>query len=79
MIAVYERIREIGTLKAIGMRDNEVIKLFIIEGTLIGIAGSIGGVILGVILNYLLVKYGIDWSPLLPKKHEFWLQGFRNN
>lgn len=71
MIAVYERVREIGTLKAIGMRDNEVMKLFIIEGTLIGIAGSIGGVILGVILNYLLVKYGIDWSPLLPKNMNF--------
>uniref|UniRef100_A0A7V3ZYM7 ABC transporter permease n=1 Tax=candidate division WOR-3 bacterium TaxID=2052148 RepID=A0A7V3ZYM7_UNCW3 len=71
MIAVFERIREIGTLKAIGMKDNEVMKLFITEGVLIGIAGSLFGVLLGVIINSILVKYGIDWSPLLPKEMNF--------
>lgn len=71
MIAVFERMREIGTLKAIGMKDSEVMKLFVTEGVLIGVVGSIFGVLLGVIINYLLVKYGIDWSPLLPKDMNF--------
>lgn len=71
MIAVFERMREIGTLKAIGMRDSEIMKLFITEGLLIGVIGSIGGVVLGIIVNYYLVNYGTDWSPLLPKDMNF--------
>jgi len=67
MIAVFERIREIGTLKAIGMKDEEIMRMFLIEGFLIGLAGSISGIIFGCIINYFLIKYGIDWSPLLPK------------
>ncbi len=71
MIAVYERVREIGTLKSLGMTDKEVMKLFATEGILIGLLGSVGGIILGIIINAYLVKFGIDWSPLLPKEMNF--------
>lgn len=71
MIAVYERLREIGTLKSLGMDDKEVMKLFLTEGFFIGLLGSIGGIILGVIINAYLVKYGINWTPLLPKEMNF--------
>lgn len=67
LIAVFERIREIGTLKAIGMTDGEIMKLFITEGLLIGVAGSLAGVLFGVLLNYYFVTYGTNWSALLPK------------
>ncbi|MGB9824567.1 MAG: ABC transporter permease [Candidatus Hydrothermia bacterium] len=67
LIAVFERVREIGTLKAIGMTDDEIMTLFVIEGVLIGIAGSLAGVILGVLINYYLVTHGTNWSLLLPK------------
>lgn len=63
LISVFEKTREIGTLKAIGMTDGEIMKLFMSEGLLIGIAGSISGVIIGVLLNWYLVIHGIDWSP----------------
>ncbi len=71
MIAVYERLSEIGTLKSLGMDDKEVMKLFLTEGFFIGLLGSIGGIILGVIINAYLVKYGINWTPLLPKEMNF--------
>ncbi|MEO0278331.1 MAG: FtsX-like permease family protein, partial [candidate division WOR-3 bacterium] len=67
LIAVFERIREIGTMKAIGMTDSEIMKLFITEGLLIGISGSLFGVLFGVLLNYYFVTYGTNWSALLPK------------
>lgn len=67
LISVFERIKEIGTLKAIGMTDSEIKKMFITEGILIGIFGTLLGVILGVILNLYFVKYGINFEPLLPK------------
>ncbi len=67
LIAVFERIREIGTMKAIGMTDGEIMKLFLTEGLLIGISGSLFGVLFGVLLNYYFVTYGTNWSALLPK------------
>lgn len=67
VISIYERIREIGTLKAIGMTDKEISTVFVFEGFLIGVIGSFLGLILGGIINYFLVNYGIDWSTLLPR------------
>jgi len=67
LIAVFERIREIGTLKAMGMTDGEVKKMFMLEGLIMGIIGTLVGVILGVLINLYFVKHGINWSPLLPK------------
>jgi len=37
-------------LKAIGARDGMIMKIFVLEGHLIGAAGVIGGVILGLLL-----------------------------
>lgn len=54
-ISVLERTREIGLMKALGMRSRDVRRLFIIEAAWIGfIGGFVGataGFILGVLLN----------------------------
>ena len=51
LAAVRERRREIGILKAVGARDRDVLRAFLIEA---GVMGALGGVI-GTILGFVLV------------------------
>jgi len=62
MMAVFERIKEIGTLKALGMADQEMFLAFIIEGSIIGFIGSVIGGFLGYILNLILGKIGVNFE-----------------
>jgi putative ABC transport system permease protein len=50
-IAIRERTREIGTLRAIGMQRIGVLRMFVYESLLLGLAGSAGGVALGLLLG----------------------------
>lgn len=45
-MAVFERTREIGTLRALGLKRRGVILLFAIESSLLGILGTVGGILL---------------------------------
>lgn len=56
MMAIYERTREIGVLKALGGSAGEIRQLFTIEAGLIGLIGGISGLILGTLLGRL-----VDW------------------
>lgn len=60
MMAVFERTREIGMFAAMGMKKKEIIKLFLLEGGIIGIFGSVFGCMLGALGGWYLEKYG--WS-----------------
>jgi ABC-type lipoprotein export system ATPase subunit/ABC-type antimicrobial peptide transport system permease subunit len=46
-VSLMERTREVGLLKSIGMRSNEVEKLFITESLLIAFFGGVSGILLG--------------------------------
>jgi len=48
VMAVYERIREIGTMSAIGTQPGKVLALFLSEGFLLGLAGTLVGVVISV-------------------------------
>jgi ABC-type antimicrobial peptide transport system permease subunit len=48
LAAVRERRREIGVLKAIGARDRDVLRLFLVEAGVLGVLGGIVGTLLGV-------------------------------
>lgn len=54
MISVLERIREIGILKAIGMKDRSVLTLYMSQGLFIGIFGSLLGLGLGATAAFLI-------------------------
>lgn len=54
MMAVMERYREIGTLRAIGTKRNRIMLLFIFEGSIIGMLGGILGVLLGYVSAYFI-------------------------
>ena len=54
LASVMERTREIGVRRAIGARRRDVIRQFLIETTIISLAGGIIGVLLGVGLSELI-------------------------
>ncbi|MEA3492946.1 MAG: FtsX-like permease family protein [Candidatus Margulisiibacteriota bacterium] len=62
LLSAYERVREIGMMAAMGMRRKQIRRLFIYEGALIGLFGSIFGCLLGAAMNYPLVRFGINWG-----------------
>jgi len=49
IMAVYERINEIGTISAIGTSPGKILGLFITEGFLLGILGTVIGVVISLI------------------------------
>jgi putative ABC transport system permease protein len=62
-MSVMERTTEIGTSLAIGLRNSEVMRLFLVEGILIGIAGGFFGVVLGFGLAEAISAIGIPMPP----------------
>ena len=49
-MSILERRREIGLLKAVGMTENGILGLFVLESSLIGIGGGVIGIVLGAVL-----------------------------
>jgi ABC-type lipoprotein release transport system permease subunit len=47
MMAVFERTREMGVLAALGMKGRQVMGIFLLEGTMIGVVGAALGCTLG--------------------------------
>jgi len=50
--SVLERKKEIGTMKAIGARNSDVLMVFLIESGLLGLVGGIIGVLIGIGLSF---------------------------
>ncbi len=51
-----ERAREVGIMRAIGAKESHIVKLFVFEVILIGITGSLLGIVSGTALSLLLAK-----------------------
>jgi putative ABC transport system permease protein len=62
MMVVYERMREIGTIAALGMRGGQIVKLFFLEALFISIAGSLAGVLLGIGITVPLSYIGLNFG-----------------
>jgi len=62
LMAVYERTREIGLLGAMGMKPRQIATLFVLEGALIGLVGAAAGVVVGLVINGISAKVGLDYS-----------------
>ncbi|MBI5663804.1 MAG: ABC transporter permease, partial [Nitrospirae bacterium] len=62
IMAVYERIREIGTIAAIGTLPGKILNMFVIEGFCLGIVGAIIGNIVGVVLVLIINMLKISFN-----------------
>lgn len=51
--SVLERKKEIGTMKAIGAKNSDILFIFLVESGLMGLIGSIVGIIVGISVGYL--------------------------
>ncbi len=48
--SVYQKTREIGILKALGASDGVVLRVFVLQGLLVGVTGACSGTLLGVLV-----------------------------
>ena len=62
-MAVYERTGEFGTLLALGLRQRQIFTLVVLENTLLGLLGSVLGVIVGMLLAGIVSGVGMDMPP----------------
>lgn len=60
---VIEKKREIAILKAMGATNNGIMTIFMLQGLLIGISGTIIGVVGGYLLSYVLDTYQVIKLP----------------
>ena len=59
LMSVFERTREIGTIRAVGSRRSRVVALFLLEGLFLGVAGAVFGGLLGAALVHYFSLHGI--------------------
>ncbi len=56
-MTVIEKTRDIGILKAMGARNNDIRLIFQLEGVIVGVVGSIFGLIIGYIICQIQIHY----------------------
>lgn len=62
LMAVFERTREIGLLAAMGVKQWEIMVLFLLEGMLIGSVGAVIGTALGGAVIAYYGRVGMEWA-----------------
>lgn len=69
-VVVTERTSEIGLKKALGAKNSDILKEFLIESILVTVLGGIIGIILGALLSWLVsvvaVSNGLTWIFTVP-------------
>jgi putative ABC transport system permease protein len=54
LMAIYERTREIGLMKAVGASNQDVMRVFLAESAGIGMLGGVAGIVLGLLVNVVI-------------------------
>lgn len=65
LMAVFERVREIGMMRALGMGDGAIRLTFLLEAGGIGLIGTAAGLALGAALNFYMVRWGLNLGNLI--------------
>jgi len=68
VVSVVQKSREIGILRAMGISRGQVLRVFLLQGGLLGLLGSLGGAGMGLVALLLWQRYALnpDGTPLFP-------------
>jgi putative ABC transport system permease protein len=64
LAAILERTREIGVRRAVGARQSDIVRQFVIEAVLISFAGGLVGIVLGFVMSELIAWFA-GWSTVV--------------
>jgi lipoprotein-releasing system permease protein len=66
VVSVVQKQKEIGILRAMGVSGARVMRIFLIQGAMVGLLGSLLGSLLGILMLWMSEKYIVngDGSPL---------------
>lgn len=64
ILAALERREEIGMMKAMGLRNIEVVYTFVLESVGIGVLGGMIGIVLGFAGVWMMVTNGLDFEAM---------------
>ena len=59
LMAVFERVREMGILAALGMKGRQIMGMFLLEAATLGLLGIVVGVVLGTAIVLYMTDHGI--------------------
>jgi lipoprotein-releasing system permease protein len=62
-LMVQEKGREVAVLKAMGAKDQAIVGIFVLEGTLIGVFGALLGLMLGYAMCFFAENFGVRLNP----------------
>jgi len=60
LMAVYERMKEIGVMRAMGFAPGQIQRIFFMEGAMLGVLGGVVGMLMGTLVNLWLIYRGFD-------------------
>ena len=67
-MSVIEKKRDIGIMRSMGAKEKSIVKIFMYEGLMIGVIGTLLGVLLGYFICFLQLQYNI--YPLDPTQYK---------
>lgn len=66
-MTVLEKKKDIGIMRSIGLTRKSILKIFMLEGLLVGLIGTFLGIMIGIAVCYLQIEY--NFYPLDPTKY----------
>jgi putative ABC transport system permease protein len=63
MMSVFERFREIGTIRAIGSTKINIATLFVYESFILGVLSWVVGIIFSYLISHIIMRFGIMMPP----------------
>lgn len=64
LMAVVERTREIGVMKALGATNQRILGMFMLESSVVGLLGGIAGTVIGYVISFGLAGASVSFLGL---------------